>query len=26
MRDLTYGIFETSKYIPHFNKREELKK
>ncbi|MBU0721675.1 sulfatase-like hydrolase/transferase [bacterium] len=26
MRDLTYGIFETSKYIPHFNKREELLK
>ena len=25
MRDLTYGIFETSKYIPHFNKREDSK-
>ncbi|MBU1658426.1 LTA synthase family protein [bacterium] len=25
MKDLTYGIFETSKYIPHFNKREDLK-
>ncbi len=23
MKDLTYGIYETSKYIPHFNKREE---
>jgi len=23
MRDLTYGIYETSKYIPHFNKRED---
>ena len=25
MRDLTYGIYETSKYIPHFNKREDIK-
>ena len=23
MKDLTYGIYETSKYIPHFNKRED---
>ncbi len=22
MKDLTYGIYETSKYIPYFNKRE----
>lgn len=26
MKELTYGIYETSKYIPHFNKREELQK
>ncbi len=25
MRDLTYGIYETSKYIPYFNKREDVK-
>ena len=25
MKDLTYGIYETSKYIPHFNKREDSK-
>ena len=25
MKDLTYGIYETSKYIPHFNKREDDK-
>lgn len=26
MKDLTYGIYETSKYIPNFNKREDLEK
>ncbi|MDD2790596.1 MAG: sulfatase-like hydrolase/transferase [Sulfurimonas sp.] len=26
MKDLMYGIYETSKYIPHFNKREDVKK
>ncbi len=26
MKDLTYGIYETSKYIPNFNKREVLDK
>lgn len=26
MKDLTYGIFETSRYIPHFNKREDTPK
>ncbi|MCX6076188.1 MAG: sulfatase-like hydrolase/transferase [Campylobacterales bacterium] len=25
MKDLTYGIYETSKYIPYFNKREDVK-
>ena len=25
MKDLTYGIFETAKYIPYFNKREETR-
>lgn len=25
MKDLTYGIFETAKYIPYFNKREDVK-
>ena len=25
MKDLTYGIFEASKYIPYFNKREDAK-
>jgi arylsulfatase A-like enzyme len=26
MKDLTYGIFETARYIPCFNKREDIKK
>ncbi|OIP56292.1 MAG: phosphoglycerol transferase [Helicobacteraceae bacterium CG2_30_36_10] len=26
MKDLTYSIYETSKYIPNFNKREAVKK
>jgi phosphoglycerol transferase MdoB-like AlkP superfamily enzyme len=26
MKELMYGIYETSQYIPHFNKREELTK
>ena len=26
MKDLTYGVFETAKYIPYFNKREDVKK
>lgn len=26
MKDLTYGIYETAKYIPYFNKREDVKK
>lgn len=25
MKDLTYGIYNTSQYIPHFNKREDTK-
>ncbi|MDA3908976.1 MAG: sulfatase-like hydrolase/transferase [Sulfurimonas sp.] len=25
MRELTYGIYETAKYIPYFNKRENAK-
>jgi phosphoglycerol transferase MdoB-like AlkP superfamily enzyme len=25
MKDLSYGIYETSKYIPYFNKREDVK-
>ncbi|MFA6195565.1 MAG: sulfatase-like hydrolase/transferase [Sulfurimonas sp.] len=25
MQDLTYGMYETSKYIPYFNKREDVK-
>lgn len=25
MKDLTYGIYETAKYIPYFNKREDAK-
>ncbi len=25
MKDLTYGIYETAKYIPYFNKREDVK-
>lgn len=25
MKNLTYGIFETAKYIPYFNKREDVK-
>jgi len=25
MKDLTYGIFESAKYIPYFNKREDAK-
>jgi phosphoglycerol transferase MdoB-like AlkP superfamily enzyme len=26
MKELMFGIYETSQYIPHFNKREELNK
>jgi len=26
MKELTYGIYETAKYIPYFNKREDVKK
>lgn len=26
MRELVHGIYETSQYIPHFNKREDVKK
>ena len=26
MKDLTFGIYETSKYIPYFNKREDINK
>ena len=26
MKELMFGIYETSKYIPHFNKREALQK
>lgn len=26
MKDLTYGIFESAKYIPYFNKREDVQK
>ncbi|WP_294966965.1 LTA synthase family protein [Sulfurimonas sp.] len=25
MKDLTYGIYETAKYIPYFNKQEDVK-
>ena len=25
MKDLTYGIYETSKYIPYFNKRDKVR-
>jgi len=26
MKDLTYGIYETAKYIPYYNKREDVQK
>jgi hypothetical protein len=25
MKDLTYGLCESAKYIPYFNKREDVK-